>query len=225
MNTKWLNEKENLEFLIFEENLSYEEIGRRYGCTGANIKKQARKLGLELPKRRVINPNETFNKGVTREKIKSNISLLSEKKEKKERKETKRYCINCGAILDFSSRKYCCIQCQLEYQHKQQYQKIIDGDPSIMRANYIPKYFKQDIIKEQNGVCAICGMHQEWNGKPLVFILDHIDGHASNNKRDNLRCICPNCDSQLDTYKSKNKNGERSYYHYRKFDKETKIGK
>ena len=45
MNTKWLNEKENLEFLIFEENLSYEEIGRRYGCTGANIKKQER---LEL---------------------------------------------------------------------------------------------------------------------------------------------------------------------------------
>lgn len=41
--------KEELEQLIFEDELSYEEIGRRYGCTGANIKKQAKKLGLELP--------------------------------------------------------------------------------------------------------------------------------------------------------------------------------
>ena len=94
-----------------------------------------------------------------------------------------------------------------------------------MRANYVPKAFKSDIIAEQNGLCAICKCPQEHNGKPLVFILDHIDGHASNKKRDNLRCICPNCNSQLDTYKSKNKNGERSYYRYHKFDEETKIGR
>lgn len=82
-----------------------------------------------------------------------------------------------------------------------------------MRSNYSPTSFKNDILQEQNGVCAICSCKPEWNGKPLVFILDHIDGHASNNKRDNLRCICPNCDSQLDTYKSKNKNSDRLYYH------------
>ena len=69
------------------------------------------------------------------------------------------------------------------------------GDKSVMRANYIPKFAKPIILEEQNGVCAICGMRPKWNGKPLTFILDHIDGHASNNKRSNLRCICPNCDS------------------------------
>lgn len=205
MKSKWKSEKENLEQLILVEKLSYEEIGRRYGCTGSNIKKVATRLGIELEQRRAINECEDFSK----------IKKV-------------RICLNCGKEFykyPESSGKYCCNQCQLDYQHKQQYQKILDGDPSIMRANYVPKNFKSDILSEQGGVCAICGMPQEWNGKPLVFILDHIDGHASNNKRDNLRCICPNCDSQLDTYKSKNKNGERSYYRYHKFDEETKIGK
>jgi transcription initiation factor IIE alpha subunit len=43
-----------------------------------------------------------------------------------------------------------------------------------------------------------------------VFVLDHINGDAARSDRDNLRLICPNCDSQLDTYKSKNKNSART---------------
>jgi hypothetical protein len=80
-------------------------------------------------------------------------------------------------------------------------------------------------LNEQGGLCAICKSKPEHNNLPLVFILDHIDGNAANNKRENLRMICPNCDSQLPTYKSKNKNGARSYYRYHKYDENTKIGK
>ena len=54
------------------------------------------------------------------------------------------------------------------------------------------------------------GIPQYWNGNELHFILDHIDGDASRNDRDNLRLICPNCDNQLPTYKSRNKNSARS---------------
>lgn len=35
-----------------------------------------------------------------------------------------------------------------------------------------------------------------WNGKKLNLEIDHIDNDWSNDRRDNLRFICPNCHSQ-----------------------------
>ena len=192
MDGKWENEKEYLRKAILEDKKSYEEIGREYGCSGTNVKKVAKRLGIELPIKRVVNPRETFGR--------------------------KAYvCKNCGDTFYRKSNylgKFCSHKCSSEYRHKQNYKDFLEHPEKYARANYAAKSFKGDMLNEQDGKCAICGMSPEWNGKPLVFILDHIDGHASNNRRENLRMICPNCDSQLDTYKSKNKCGERSYYRY-----------
>ena len=78
------------------------------------------------------------------------------------------------------------------------------------------QWLKPIILKEQNNVCSICGLSTLWNNKELHFILDHIDGDATNNLRSNLRLICPNCDSQLDTYKARNiGHSTRKYKPYR----------
>ena len=56
--------------------------------------------------------------------------------------------------------------------------------------------------------CACCGIGPEWQGKPMPLILDHINGVNNDNRLENLRFVCSNCDSQLSTYKSRNrKNG------------------
>lgn len=47
--------------------------------------------------------------------------------------------------------------------------------------------------------CAICGI-DTWNNQPLTLRLDHINGHNHDNRLQNLRWVCPNCDSQLDTF-------------------------
>lgn len=56
-------------------------------------------------------------------------------------------------------------------------------------------------------LCNICGIGPEWNGKPMTLRIDHINGVYNDNRLENLQWVCPNCDSQLDTYCSKNKRG------------------
>ena len=48
--------------------------------------------------------------------------------------------------------------------------------------------------------CAICSQLSTWNDKPLVLVLDHINGIHNDNRLHNLRLVCPNCDSQLSTF-------------------------
>jgi hypothetical protein len=44
-----------------------------------------------------------------------------------------------------------------------------------------------------------------WNGKPLKLTLDHENGVNSDNRPENLRLLCANCDSQLTTRGGGNK--------------------
>ncbi len=53
-------------------------------------------------------------------------------------------------------------------------------------------------------LCSICGLKPEWNGQPLRLQIDHINGIPTDNRRENLRFICPNCHSQTETFGTKN---------------------
>ncbi len=64
---------------------------------------------------------------------------------------------------------------------------------------------RNTVISEQDEKCLICNI-SEWLGQKLKLQVDHIDGDNTNNKRENLRALCPNCHSCTETFCGKNIN-------------------
>jgi len=61
--------------------------------------------------------------------------------------------------------------------------------------------FSNEIKKKE---CELCGQDENWRGKKMSLILDHINGVNDDNRLENLRIVCPNCNATLETNGGKN---------------------
>ena len=86
---------------------------------------------------------------------------------------------------------------------------ILDGK----HPQYSTYKLKIRLIKEKliENKCGECDGDPVWNGLPLSFELNHIDGNKYNHNLKNLQLLCPNCHSQTDTFRSKNKGQYRLF--------------
>jgi len=88
------------------------------------------------------------------------------------------------------------------FKEKVSLQEILQGKhPYFQTYKLKIRLLKSNMLVNQ---CAVCGIN-DWNGKSINLELDHIDGNRQNHTLRNLRLLCPNCHSQTDTYRAKNK--------------------
>lgn len=120
-------------------------------------------------------------------------------------------CLNCGKEFRLKNKKFCCKDCNREYHKKQLLESLTNERDNVkISETVIRRHVKDHLIEKYGNKCAICGT-QVWNNKPIPLICDHINGDPSDNRLENFRLVCPNCDAQLPTFKSKNKgNGRKS---------------
>ena len=120
-------------------------------------------------------------------------------------------CLGCNATLTKKSQAtFCSNACQRAAEREAKTRLWLETGLGTV-ASHSRHYIRLYLLEDQEGRCALCGGEAMWHGLPLALILDHIDGNASNNHRDNLRLVCPNCDSQLPTFKARNRGNGRAW--------------
>jgi hypothetical protein len=78
---------------------------------------------------------------------------------------------------------------------------------STYSRTHLKKRLYKEGIKERN--CELCGQGEMWNGNKMSLILDHINGIHNDNRLENLRIVCPNCNATLETHAGKNINHKK----------------
>jgi predicted small secreted protein len=84
----------------------------------------------------------------------------------------------------------------------------------VEKSRYSTSKLKERLYKEglKERKCEICGQGEEWMFKKMSLILDHINGINDDNRLENLRIVCPNCNATLEThcrgYKKSNKDNK-----------------
>ena len=127
------------------------------------------------------------------DKLKKSLSAKKSEKVKKNIEDRK-----------FQSKSFEQYREQVEKQKTTWNNKILNETYS----NLSFERLRKRVILEQNNKCGCCKI-DKWNGKSITLELEHKDGNHYNNERNNLEALCPNCHSQTETWRGKNKKNNR----------------
>lgn len=93
-------------------------------------------------------------------------------------------------------------------ENKKNLDEILVENSTYGRTHLKKRLYDEGLLKRE---CCLCGQGENWNGMKISLILDHINGVYNDNRLENLRIVCPNCNAGLDTFAGRNLK-RRLYY-------------
>ena len=121
------------------------------------------------------------------------------------------YCVNCGKPLEKHQTKFCCKECNVEFNYKEQIRLWQSGEiRGCDSTGAVSPYVRRYLLEKANYSCEQCGFNKnnEYTGLSILQ-LHHKDGDCYNNSEDNIEVLCPNCHCLTENFGSRNKNSTR----------------
>jgi len=91
---------------------------------------------------------------------------------------------------------------QLNTEKKIPLSEILIENSTYNRHRLKERLYDENIKQRK---CELCGQDEIWYGNRMSLIIDHINGVWDDNRIENLRIVCPNCNATLPTHCGKNK--------------------
>ena len=103
-----------------------------------------------------------------------------------------RICTDCN--IEYRSTAKYCWRCQENHKKERIDISKLKTNSSVSRR----------LISIRGRKCENC-LNHEWFGFPINLELHHIDGDNKNNNEGNVKLLCPNCHSNTENWRGRNK--------------------
>src|SRR5438105_4766609 len=122
-------------------------------------------------------------------------------------------CVGCDQPIARTSSKFCSNQCQRTFEHLQFVERWLGGEVVRASAGGVSRHIRRYLLAEAGEACPRCGWcerHPLTGQVPLE--VDHMNGNYADNRRENVRLLCPNCHALTSTFRGLNRGNGRPYF-------------